>query len=120
MDASAFQTTIDCFGFNKTTQNILLQPGFTMTIEFASLPVTELPKMLKNLACGTVPANINYSYLPYLHLCGFHAWIDYCLMCGQEPDAGSYLGAVMDCWIECVTDLSNANEAMDDVKHLPA
>ena len=91
-----------------------------MMMEVACLPVTELPKMLKNLTHGTVPTTVNYSYLPCLHHCGFHAWIDCCLMHGQEPDAGSYLGGVVDCWTEHVTDLTNANEDKDNVKTPPS
>ena len=91
-----------------------------MIMEFACLPATELPNMLKIFAHRTVPTNVHYSYLPCLCLCGFHAWINYCLMCGQAPEAGSYLGGVMDCWTRHFTDLTNANEAKDDVKTPPS
>ena len=97
-----------------------LQQGFTMMMELASLPVTELPTMLKNLACGTIPANVAFPYLSCLCLHGFHAWINYHLMHGQELDAGSYIGTVMDCWTEHVMDLANATESpQDDVKSHP-
>ena len=41
-------------------------------------------------------------------------------MHGQEPDTGSYLGTVINCWTEHVTDLANASEAKDDVKTPPS
>ena len=41
-------------------------------------------------------------------------------MHGQEPDSGSYLSGVMDCWTEQVTDITNANEAKHDVKTPPS
>ena len=41
-------------------------------------------------------------------------------MDGQEPNAGSYLGGVMDCSTEHVTDLTNANEAKDNVRTHPS
>ena len=61
-----------------------------------------------------------HPYLPCLCLHGFHAWINYHIVYGREPHAGSYNDTVMDCWMEHMTDLTNAtNSSKDTVKPPP-
>ena len=62
-----FELQLSAVGSTKATHNFLLQQGFTMTTEFASLPMTELSTMLKNLVHGlSLPEHVTFPYLSFL------------------------------------------------------